>query len=114
MWEAAGGLDIEPVKAIYTAVPAGSRTTGPGRTGSERGAGLELDSHMDPTGYTEIVQCLFEKRAECLFGMAYDNGWIDLDDWLYPYFHSTGPRTRSTCRTPNWIVYWTASARSST
>jgi ABC-type transport system substrate-binding protein len=24
--------------------------------------------------------------------MAYDNGWIDLDDWLYPYFHSTGPK----------------------
>jgi len=93
MWEAAGGLDIEPVKAIYTAIPAWVKNYWPQveREVNEV-LGLELKSHMDPTGYTEIVQCLFEKRAECLFGMAYDNGWIDLDDWLYPYFHSTGSK----------------------
>ena len=93
MWEAAGGLDIEPVKAIYTAVPAWVKNYWPQveREVNEV-LGLQLKSHMDPTGYTEIVQCLFEKRADCLFGMAYDNGWIDLDDWLYPYFHSTGSK----------------------
>jgi ABC-type transport system substrate-binding protein len=93
MWEAAGGPEIGPVKAIYTAVPAWVKNYWPQveREVNEV-LGLELKSHMDPTGYTEIVQCLLEKRAECLFGMAFDNGWIDLDDWLYPYFHSTGPK----------------------
>jgi ABC-type oligopeptide transport system substrate-binding subunit len=23
---------------------------------------------------------------------GFDNGWIDLDDWVYPYFHSTGSK----------------------
>jgi ABC-type transport system substrate-binding protein len=93
MWEAAGGPDIGPVKAIYTAVPAPVKTYWPQvERDVKEVLGLELKSHMDPTGYTEIVQCLLERRAECLFGMAYDNGWIDLDDWLYPYFHSTGPK----------------------
>jgi peptide/nickel transport system substrate-binding protein len=93
MWEAAGGLDIGPVKAIYTAVPAPVKNYWPQvERDVNEVLGLELKSHMDPTGYTEIVQCLLEKRSECLFGMAYDNGWIDLDDWLYPYFHSTGPK----------------------
>ncbi len=93
MWEAAGGPDIGPVKAIYTGIPAPVKNYWPQ---AERDVnevlGLELKSHMDPTGYTEIVQCLLEQRSECLFGMAYDNGWIDLDDWLYPYFHSNGPK----------------------
>ena len=93
MWDAAGGPDVGPVKAIYTGVPAWVRNYWPQAEREVNEAlGLELKSHMDPTGYTEIVQCLLEKRAECLFGMAYDNGWIDLDDWLYPYFHSTGPK----------------------
>jgi peptide/nickel transport system substrate-binding protein len=93
MWEAAGGPDVGPVKALYTAVPAPVKTYWPQVERDVKEAlGLELKSHMDPTGYTEIVQCLLEQRPECLFGMAYDNGWIDLDDWLYPYFHSTGPK----------------------
>ncbi|KPJ49226.1 MAG: hypothetical protein AMJ38_03745 [Dehalococcoidia bacterium DG_22] len=29
------------------------------------------------------------------FAFAYDNGWIDLDDWLYPYFHTDGPKNDS-------------------
>ena len=93
MWEAAGGLDIGPVKAIYTAVPAWVKNYWPQVERELNDVlALELTSHIDPTGYTEIVQCLLEKRPECLFGMAFDNGWIDLDDWVYPYFHSTGPK----------------------
>ena len=93
MWEAAGGLDIGPVKSIYTAVPAPVKNYWPQvERDVNEVLGLELKSHMDPTGYTEIVQCLLERRPECLFGMAYDNGWIDLDDWLYPYFHTNGPK----------------------
>jgi peptide/nickel transport system substrate-binding protein len=93
MWEAAGGAAIEPVPSIYTAIPSWVKNYWPQ---VERALsdvlGLELDSHMDPTGYTEIVQCLLEMRPQCLFGMAYDNGWIDLDDWVYPYFHTNAPK----------------------
>ena len=27
-------------------------------------------------------------RGEMPFTWRYDNGWIDLDDWVYPHFHS--------------------------
>ena len=29
-------------------------------------------------------------RGTMPFTWEYDNGWIDLDDWVYPYFHSGG------------------------
>ena len=28
-------------------------------------------------------------RGDMPFTWRYDNGWIDLDDWVYPHFHST-------------------------
>ncbi len=35
-------------------------------------------------------------KEECGDNIAmywgFDNGWIDLDDWVYPYFHSTGSK----------------------
>ena len=31
-------------------------------------------------------------RGETPFTWMYDNGWIDLDDWVYPYFHTGGPK----------------------
>jgi len=34
-------------------------------------------------------------RGTTPFAFAYDNGWIDLDDWLYPYFHTDGPKNDS-------------------
>jgi len=30
-------------------------------------------------------------RGDMPFTWEYDNGWIDLDDWTYPYFHSQSP-----------------------
>ncbi len=31
-------------------------------------------------------------RGDVDFSWAYDNGWIELDDWVYPYFYSDGPK----------------------
>jgi len=93
MWEAAGGTAIGPVPALYTSIPSWVKNYWPQvERGLSEVLGLELDSHLDATGYTEIVQCLLEMRPECMFGMAYDNGWIDLDDWVYPYFHTNAPK----------------------
>ncbi len=31
----------------------------------------------------------------------FDNGWIDLDDWVYPYFHSTGSKNSFRLKDPD-------------
>jgi peptide/nickel transport system substrate-binding protein len=33
---------------------------------------------------------MLQKRIVLL--LSYDNGWLDPDDYLYPYFHSTGSK----------------------
>ena len=50
--------------------------------------GLKVEGDLDPTEYTKMAQGALEKRL--IFTLNYDNGWNDLDDWLYPYFHSQG------------------------
>ncbi len=57
--------------------------------------GVRLESELDITGYTQIFACLASNRSDdsggaCVFTWSFDNGWIDLDDWLYPFFHSEG------------------------
>ena len=39
---------------------------------------------------SELVGRLFQGQAPWAAGP--DSGWIDLDDWVYPYFHSSGTR----------------------
>jgi peptide/nickel transport system substrate-binding protein len=40
-------------------------------------------------GYAQINEGMV--RGTIPFAWMYDNGWIDLDDWVYPYFHSDSP-----------------------
>ncbi|MCY3883132.1 MAG: ABC transporter substrate-binding protein [Chloroflexi bacterium] len=49
---------------------------------------LQLDVQVTPVGIRELAQRLSEGEAPWAVGI--DNGWIELDDWLYPYFHSSG------------------------
>jgi len=43
--------------------------------------------------YSRIAEALADNSCD-LASMywGFDNGWIDLDDWVYPYFHSTGSK----------------------
>jgi peptide/nickel transport system substrate-binding protein len=43
--------------------------------------------------YSRIAEALADTSCD-LASMywGFDNGWIDLDDWVYPYFHSTGSK----------------------
>jgi len=43
--------------------------------------------------YSRIAEALADDSCD-LASMywGFDNGWIDLDDWVYPYFHSTGSK----------------------
>lgn len=59
--------------------------------------GVRLEAEVDGTGYTQLFQCLSrnqqgETQGTCAFTWGFDNGWIDLDDWVYPYFHSQGTK----------------------
>ncbi|MCJ7510346.1 MAG: ABC transporter substrate-binding protein [Dehalococcoidia bacterium] len=40
--------------------------------------------------YPQISTGMDQGTAPFVF--SYDNGWIDLDDWLYPYFHTNGSK----------------------
>lgn len=59
--------------------------------------GVTVQDEVDATGYTTLAQCLLRNTADadegtCVFTWGFDNGWIDLDDWVYPYFHTGGTK----------------------
>ena len=59
--------------------------------------GLTLDVTIDPTGYNGLATALLHNQADETDGTfpatyGFDNGWIDLDDWVYPYFHTNGTK----------------------
>ena len=91
MWDAAGGPSIGTVEVMYTAIPDFVKAYWPQFQRSLKEAlDFDVKGRLDATGYTEIAQGLLQKRLVFVFG--YDNGWLEPDDYLYPYFHSTGPK----------------------
>jgi peptide/nickel transport system substrate-binding protein len=56
--------------------------------------GIPVDSLRTlAQAYSRIAEALANDSCD-LASMywGFDNGWIDLDDWVYPYFHSTGSK----------------------
>lgn len=49
---------------------------------------LGLQVQVNALPIDELSRRLLEGEAPWAVGV--DNGWIELDDWLYPYFHSEG------------------------
>ncbi len=49
---------------------------------------LGLEVQVSAVAIDELARRLLEGEAPWAVGV--DNGWIELDDWLYPYFHSEG------------------------
>jgi len=91
MWEAAGGPSEGTVTVVYSAIPASVADYWPQlQRQLKEVLGLETKGHLDQTGYTEIAQGLLQKRI--VFSFSWDNGWLDPDDYLYPYFHSSGSK----------------------
>jgi len=91
LWEEAGGPATEPFTVVYAGVPEYIKTFWPQfERALADGLGLTVKGRLDPTGSTEVAQGWLEKRL--VFSLAFDNGWIDLDDWLYPYFHTGGSK----------------------
>ncbi len=92
LWEAAGGSEaVGPIDTVVAGIPDVIPTAWPQfqRMFSDN-LGYELNGHIDTSGYTELDQCFLAKS--CVFSLGFDNGWIDLDDWVYPYFHTNGSK----------------------
>ncbi len=53
-------------------------------------ASLGLAVQVYPMPLADLVNLLI--TAEAPFAAGPDTGWIDLDDWVYPYFHSSGTK----------------------
>jgi peptide/nickel transport system substrate-binding protein len=91
LWEAGGGASVGTVECLYAGVPDIIRNAFPQfQKMAADTLGLELKGRLDATGYTEIAQAALQKRL--LFALTFDNGFSDLDDYVYAYFHSTGPK----------------------
>jgi peptide/nickel transport system substrate-binding protein len=94
LWEAAGGDSIGPLDertVVVAGVPDYLPQVWPQfQKMLSDNLGYELRGHVDPAGYVELDQCHLVKS--CVFALGYDNGWIDLDDWVYPYFHTNGSK----------------------
>jgi peptide/nickel transport system substrate-binding protein len=55
--------------------------------------GIEQDISKQTVPYSRIAEGLVNPAADIgAFTWGYDNGWIDLDDWVYPYFKTGGPK----------------------
>jgi peptide/nickel transport system substrate-binding protein len=66
-------------------------STGMGTVISEQLAlGLGLKVNVVPVDLATLSGMLL--TAEAPFAAGPDTGWIDLDDWVYPYFHSAGTK----------------------
>jgi peptide/nickel transport system substrate-binding protein len=53
-------------------------------------AALDLNVTIIPKNVGELVQLMLQQQAPWVLGP--DSGQIDLDDWVYPYFHSKGTK----------------------
>ena len=60
---------------------------------------IGLNVIVYPIGIQEFVQRLFTGNAPWAAGP--DTGSVDLDDWVYPYFHSAGVKNTMAVRNPD-------------
>jgi ABC-type transport system substrate-binding protein len=98
LFDAAGGRDgVGPIRIIFSSIPAWipEKILPQVVRQLEQNLGAKVETSIDRTGYTEIISCLSRAMAGapaegCAFTWSFDNGFTDLDDWLYQYYHTTG------------------------
>lgn len=55
--------------------------------------GMESDIKFQTVPYSRIAEGLLKEECDqAAMTWGFDNGWIDLDDWVYPYFKTGGPK----------------------
>ena len=92
LWDAAGKPELPMI--WFADVPDYIRRFAPTYIATiKKNLGIEQDIKFQTVPYSRIAEGLV--RDECdQAGMTwgFDNGWIDLDDWCYPYFKTDGPK----------------------
>jgi hypothetical protein len=59
----------------------------------KRNLGIESDIEFQSVPYSRIAEGLVKEECDqAAMTWGFDNGWIDLDDWTYPYFRSDAPK----------------------
>jgi len=100
LWDAAGGSEaVGSFKIIFAGIPDFIPNVALPQTVRmlKEVLGIGVETEVDPTGYTTLAACALRNTQGAATGTCeviwgYDNGWIDLDDWLYPYFHTGGAK----------------------
>jgi ABC-type transport system substrate-binding protein len=54
--------------------------------------GIDQDISHQEVPYQRIAEGWLKECDQAAMTWGFDNGWIDLDDWVYPYFHTDGPK----------------------
>jgi peptide/nickel transport system substrate-binding protein len=98
LFEAAGGRDgVGPIRILFSTIPAwiSEKILPQVQRELEQSLGAQIITDVDRTGYTEIISCLSRAiggapAEACVFTWSFDNGFTDLDDWLYAYDHTNG------------------------
>jgi ABC-type transport system substrate-binding protein len=97
LWAAGNGP--ASVKMIFAGIPAyiPDKALPEFKREMQEVLGLKIEETVDPTGYNGLAQAFLHAAQDETEGsfpssFGYDNGWIDLDDWVYPYFHTGGTK----------------------
>jgi peptide/nickel transport system substrate-binding protein len=91
LWEAAGGSAVPKISVVTAGIPTYIPSFFPQfQLMLKDVLGLDVEMDLDPTGYTKLAQGFVEERI--FLSLGFDNGWNDLDDYCYPYFHTDGAK----------------------
>lgn len=59
----------------------------------QRNLGISKEIKYQTVPYSRIAEGLVSQECDQgIMTWGFDNGWIDLDDWVYPYFKKDGPK----------------------
>jgi peptide/nickel transport system substrate-binding protein len=91
LWEAAGGSAVPKISVVTAGIPTYIPSFFPQfQLMLKEVLGLDVEMDLDPSGYTKLAQGFVEKTI--FLSLGFDNGWNDLDDYTFPYFHTTGAK----------------------
>jgi len=105
LFEAAGSPDLPQVwfADIPSYIP---NFIGTWKQFMNKNLGIPIDKLRTLSqAYSRIAEALSDTNCSiAAMYWGFDNGWIDLDDWVYPYFHSTGSKNSFRLNDPDLDV----------
>ena len=101
LYEAAGSPELPQV--VFASLPDYiPNFIGTWKQFMSQNLGIPVDSlRTTKEPYQRIAEIIAEDSCDRgSFYWGFDNGWIDLDDWVFPYFHSTGSKNTFRLKDP--------------